>query len=126
MTSCSGTASTQTGTCGDWSVSFLVDTDICSAYLKGNHAVWQRFMQHGGQRDVSAISVAELFSWVLRANASPRRLQGLTDLLKDVTFLRIDEDVSRRFGEPIWTTVSSLQSWICSSPRRRWSMDLRW
>ena len=29
-------------------MSFLVDTDICSAYLKGDRRVWDRFLQYGG------------------------------------------------------------------------------
>ncbi|MDA1015610.1 MAG: hypothetical protein O3A00_14300 [Planctomycetota bacterium] len=27
-------------------MSFLIDTDICSAYLKGDCQVWKRFMQY--------------------------------------------------------------------------------
>ncbi len=80
-------------------MSFLLDTDICSAYLKGNHQVWQKFMQHGGRLHVSAVTAAELFVWALRAKASPKKLQGVSDLLKDVTFLAVDEAVSRKFGE---------------------------
>ncbi|MEX0710776.1 MAG: type II toxin-antitoxin system VapC family toxin [Pirellulales bacterium] len=80
-------------------MSFLLDTDICSAYLKGDHRVWQRFMQYGGQLHVSAVTAAELFAWVLRAKASPARLQGLLDLLRDTTFLEVNQDVCRKFGE---------------------------
>jgi predicted nucleic acid-binding protein len=80
-------------------LSFLLDTDICSAYLKGDRRVWQRFMQYGGQLHVSAITAAELFTWTLRAKASPARLQGLLDLLRDTTFLEVNQDVARKFGE---------------------------
>jgi len=83
----------------DCTVSFLVDTDICSAYMKGNHHVWQRFMQYRGQLHVSAITVGELFTWALRAEASPKRLQTLLDLLNDVTVLDVTEQVGRKFGE---------------------------
>jgi predicted nucleic acid-binding protein len=78
---------------------FLLDTDICSAYLKGNHAVANRVEQYGGGLHVSAVTVGELFAWVLRAKASPARSQGLADFLKDVTFLDVDQDVARKFGE---------------------------
>jgi tRNA(fMet)-specific endonuclease VapC len=80
-------------------VSFLVDTDICSAYLKGDRRVWNRFMQYSGGLHVSAVTVGELFTWALRAKASPARLQGLLDLLRDVTVLEITLDVARKFGE---------------------------
>ena len=80
-------------------MSFLVDTDICSAYMKGNRHVWQRFMQYRGQLHVSAITVGELFTWALRAQASAKRLQTLLDLLSDVTVLDVTLDVGRKFGE---------------------------
>jgi predicted nucleic acid-binding protein len=57
-------------------VSFLVDTDICSAYMKGDHYVLQRLMPYRGQLHVSAVAVGELFTWALRATASPKRLPG--------------------------------------------------
>ncbi len=80
-------------------MSFLVDTDICSAYLKGNHQVWQKFMQHGGRLHLSAVTAAELFVWALRANASPQKRHGKLDLLQDVTFLPVDQAVSHKFGQ---------------------------
>jgi tRNA(fMet)-specific endonuclease VapC len=79
-------------------VSFLVDTDICSAYMKGDHHVWQRFMQYRGQLHVSAVTVGELFTWALRAKASPKRLPTLLDLLNDLTVLDVTTDVGRTFG----------------------------
>lgn len=80
-------------------MSFLIDTDICSAYLKGDRQVWQRFMQYGGNLHLSSITVGELFTWALRANVSPKRLQSLLDLLTDVSVLNVTIDVSRKFGE---------------------------
>lgn len=80
-------------------MSFLLDTDICSAYMKGDRQVWRRFMQYGGRLHVSAITVGELFTWALRANASPRRLQTLLNLLADVTVFDVTTDIGRRFGE---------------------------
>jgi tRNA(fMet)-specific endonuclease VapC len=80
-------------------LSFLVDTDICSAYLKGDRRVWNRFMQSSGGLQGSTITVGELFTWALRANAPPARLQGLLDLLKDLTVLPVTVDVARKFGE---------------------------
>ncbi len=84
---------------GDRAVSFILDTDICSAYLKGNHQVGNRMEQYGGGLHVSAITAAELFTWVLRRKAAPARLQGLLDLLKNVALLDVNYDVSRTFGE---------------------------
>ncbi len=80
-------------------MSFLLDTDICSAYLKGNGPVTGRFMQYGGRLSVSAVTLAELLVWALRAKASPGRRQQVDDLLNDVRVLPADEAVARRFGE---------------------------
>lgn len=80
-------------------MNFLLDTDICSAYLKGDNRVGKRVEQYDGRLCVSAIVAAELFVWVLRAKAPPERLQALLDFLDNVTFLDITWDVSRKFGE---------------------------
>ncbi len=80
-------------------MSFLVDTDICSAYLKGNHQVWNRFVQPGGRLHVSAITAAELFVWALRARSSSARLTALIEMLQDVPLLAVDGQVSHKFGE---------------------------
>lgn len=80
-------------------MSFLLDTDICSAYMKGNRAVHTRFIQYGGRLHIATVTLGELWAWVRRANASPRRLQGLLDLLRDVQVLSFDETVAHKFGE---------------------------
>jgi tRNA(fMet)-specific endonuclease VapC len=80
-------------------VSFLLDTDICSAYLKHNGLIANRFVQYGGRLNISTVTLGELFVWALRARASPGRLQSLQDLLKEVLVLHVDEAVAREFGE---------------------------
>ena len=56
-------------------------------------------MQYGGRLHVSSITVGELFTWVSRAQASPKRLQALLDLIGDIEVLDVTFDVSRKFGE---------------------------
>ena len=80
-------------------MSDLLDTDTCSAFIKGDRRVWPRVMQYSGRLSVSAITAAELFTWVLRAKASPTRQQAVLDFFNDVEFLDVDWDVSRKFGE---------------------------
>ena len=80
-------------------MSFLLDTDICSAYLKGDRQLWQRFTQYGGRLHVSAITVGELYTWGLRASTSPKRLSALLDFLNDVTVEEVTIVVGRKFGE---------------------------
>jgi len=67
--------------------------------MKANGRVHVRFIQYGGRLHVSAVMLGELFAWVGRAKASPRRSQTLLDLLKEVVVVPIDETVARKFGE---------------------------
>jgi predicted nucleic acid-binding protein len=75
-----------------------LDTDICSALLKGDAKVHARCQQYLGQLHISTVTLGELFTWARRAKASPNRLQGVLDLLKDVELLPVDEVVAQRFG----------------------------
>jgi tRNA(fMet)-specific endonuclease VapC len=79
-------------------VSFLLDTDICSAYLKGNGPVTSRFIQYDGRLNISTITFAELLAWALRGKASPGRRLQVDGLLNDVRLLPADEVVARQFG----------------------------
>ncbi len=84
-------------------MSFLIDTNICSAYLKdtrkGAGTAFSRFMQYTGQLHLSTVTLAELYTWALRSKAPPSHLQGLRDLLSTMTLLPVDHDVSHKFGE---------------------------
>jgi len=79
-------------------MSFLIDTDICSAHLKGNARVTNRFLQYTGGLYISVVTLGELFTWALRAAAPPNRLQALSDLLSDVVVMDATPDVARVFG----------------------------
>lgn len=80
-------------------MSFLVDTDICSAHMKSVGSVNNRFAQYGGRLYISTVTLGELYAWALRANASFKRMQSLLDLLKEVQVLALDESAARKFGE---------------------------
>ena len=80
-------------------MSFLLDTDTCSAYVKGNPLVFNRFVQYGGRLSITTVTLGELFTWALRANAPPKRMQDVQDLLKLVTVHDVTPAVARKFGE---------------------------
>lgn len=79
-------------------MSFLLDTDTCSAHLKSGTRT-HRLIQHAGRLHISVITLAELYAWALRKNAPAHRAQGMQDLLSDVIVLDITPDVAQRFGE---------------------------
>jgi len=80
-------------------VSFLLDTDICSAHLKGHPGVSNRVVQYGGQLYVSTITIGELLTWALRAKAPPGRARDASDFLSRVNVLDVDSAVAGKFGE---------------------------
>jgi tRNA(fMet)-specific endonuclease VapC len=80
-------------------VSFLLDTDICSAYLKARPSVWSKVILHGGQLHVSAITVGELFTWAARRTAGAKRRHGLVEFLETVKVLDVTSSIAERFGE---------------------------
>ena len=80
-------------------MSFLIDTDICSAHLKGVERVNTRFLHHSGELSLSAVSLAELYTWVLRSKSPPKYHHGLIALLSDMTILDVDHDVAQKFGD---------------------------
>jgi predicted nucleic acid-binding protein len=79
-------------------MSFLLDTDTCSLFMRGDRHVVKRFFQYGGQLHISVISVGELYSGALRARASPRLLSIVTDLLGELHIIDACTDVAFVFG----------------------------
>ena len=53
-------------------MSFLLDTDTCSAHLKRPAGLAHRFMQYSGGLAIATITLAELYAWAYhRANPTP-------------------------------------------------------
>lgn len=80
-------------------MSFLLDTDICSAHLKGDQRIFTRLVQHSGGLFISVLSLAELYSWALRRDATGRRLEALEQMISDLKVLHVDAEIARNGGE---------------------------
>lgn len=80
-------------------MSFVVDTNTCSAYVRGHPLVFNRFLQYGGQLYISVVTFGELTIWASRANAPPKRAKEVQDLLGLVTIVDVNVDIGRKFGE---------------------------
>ena len=80
-------------------MNFLIDTNICSAYLKGNPAVWNKFMQYSGGLAISVVTAGELWTWVSRGKASERSRRSVTNFIASVDVIEIDLTIALRFGE---------------------------
>ena len=79
-------------------MSFLIDTDIGSAYLKNHLRVAAKVMMHYGGLLVSAVTAGELLAWGHRAKAPPSRLKGVQDFLAICQVLDVDSAVAETFG----------------------------
>lgn len=80
-------------------MSFLIDTDIASAYMRNHSRVVSRVMMHFGGLYVSAVSVGELMVWAARARAPASRRVAVDDLLAGCHIVPIDRAIAERFGE---------------------------
>jgi predicted nucleic acid-binding protein len=61
-------------------MSFLLDTDICSAYLKNEPLVVGRVMLHYGGLHISVITVGELLTWGAAGQRSAGPAEGRSGL----------------------------------------------
>jgi tRNA(fMet)-specific endonuclease VapC len=80
-------------------MSFLVDTDICSAHLKRPSGLMHRFVQHSGGLYIAAIVLGELYTWAYQRKNPAALIQRIeNDLLPDVRVLDFDSDCAKEFG----------------------------
>jgi tRNA(fMet)-specific endonuclease VapC len=83
-------------------MNFLVDSDVCSAYMRGEARVSHKFMQHGGQIALSAIVVGELSVIAEKHGQTGVYRQRLEELIGGTHLLQYDLPCARRFGEVRW------------------------
>ena len=80
-------------------MNYLLDTNICSAYIKGDATVWNRFIQYSGGIALSVITVGELWTWAKRAKHGQRVHRAVGEFIELVEVIDIDLQVALRFGE---------------------------
>lgn len=78
---------------------FLLDTNICSSYLKGEQTVWNRFVQHSGGLATSVVCAGELWTWVKRGKASTKSQQAVADFYTLIEIIDVDLEIALSFGE---------------------------
>jgi tRNA(fMet)-specific endonuclease VapC len=80
-------------------MSFLLDTDICSAHLRRPSGLSHRFIQHSGHLHISCVSLGELYSGAYHVSDPQPLLDKIYELLRDVTTLDFDPDCALEFGK---------------------------
>lgn len=80
-------------------MSYLLDTNVCSAHLRRPAVLTHRFLQYAGQLYVSTVVLGELFVWMYRrSNPQPLRNAIENDLLPEVALLDYDRGCCETFG----------------------------
>ncbi len=80
-------------------MSFLLDTDTCSGYVKNNSSVTRKVMLHFGGLRVSAVTYGELLTWALRKSAPVDREHIARDFLNACTVLEITKPIAESFAQ---------------------------
>jgi len=80
-------------------MSFLLDTDVCSTFLKNLRGMAHRFVQHSGRLYIPAIVLGELYTWAYRRPDPAPTLQAInSELLPQMNFLVFDGQCAQEFG----------------------------
>ena len=81
-------------------MSFLLDTNICSAHFRRPAGLAHRFMQHSGRLFIPTIVLGELFAWAYRRDDPSPLLKFINDdLLDDVGILTFDAACAEEYGK---------------------------
>ena len=80
-------------------MSFLLDTNICSAHLNRPSGLAHRFIQHGGGLFISTVVLGELFAGAHHSTDPLRLIAKINDLLLDVGVLDFDSVCAEQFGK---------------------------
>jgi len=81
-------------------MSFLLDTNICSAHLRGTTIFTHKFIQYAGRLHLPTIVLGELYAWAYSRD-NPSELLKLieNELIEDVKILPFDEFAAFEFGK---------------------------
>ena len=79
-------------------MTYLLDTNVCSAHMRRPAGLAHRFIQHSGRLYVPSIVLAELYAGAY-CHPSPAKFLGpIADLLKDLTVIDVDRDCPEKYG----------------------------
>ena len=80
-------------------MTFLLDTNICSAHMRRPGGLALSFFQHAGGLAIPTVVLAELYAGAYRHPDPPRLLRLIADLLREVRVLDFDTACAEAFGK---------------------------
>ena len=78
-------------------MTFLLDTDICSAHMRRPAKLAHRFVQYTSQIAISSVTLAELYAGAYKHSQTNRLLALIADLLQEVQVIGCP-------GHTVWLT----------------------
>jgi len=80
-------------------MSFLLDTNICSAHMRRPAGLAHRFIQYSGRISIPTIALGELYAGAYMVPNPQPLLGDIRNLLHDVDVLPFDESAAEEFGK---------------------------
>lgn len=80
-------------------MSYLLDTDICSIYMRRPGGLFHRFIQHSGRLWISSVGLSELYTWAYKQDDPSRILVKIQDFLQDVQTIPFDDTCAVEVGK---------------------------
>ena len=80
-------------------MSFLLDTDTCSAHMKRAAGLTHRFIQHSGRLYIPSVVLAELYAGAYLLADPDRMLRRIDDFLTAVEVIDFDSACAEEFGK---------------------------
>jgi tRNA(fMet)-specific endonuclease VapC len=80
-------------------MSFLLDTNICSAHIRKPSGFAHRFFQYSGRLCISTIVLGELYAWAYRRQSPLPLLNHIEEFIEDFIILPFDETCAYEFGK---------------------------
>jgi tRNA(fMet)-specific endonuclease VapC len=80
-------------------MSFLLDTNICSAHFRQKAGLTHRFLQYSGRLFIPSIALGELFAGAYHAVDPAPLLLKINQLLEDTAVLPFDQSCAEQFGK---------------------------
>jgi tRNA(fMet)-specific endonuclease VapC len=81
-------------------MSYLLDTNICSAHIRRPSGLFHRFQQHFGRLFISTVVLGELYAWAFRRD-DPYKLIDFfeEEILPELGILPYEENCAFEFGK---------------------------
>ena len=80
-------------------MSYLLDSDICSNYLRSPKRLFTRFLQHSGQLHISSITLSDLVTWAYQQDDPIPKLIKIQNLALDLEILPFDDACALELGQ---------------------------